>query len=323
MSTKFITDEDKADYFGFLKHHFDQLVTSRVQGGGRQAVKFRPLFHYTSGENLIQIIQSGELWSTQIACLNDTKELVHAVDVLLEAIKERQNGKLRPEFDKLLRTISSILSNANPEVVGIFVSCFSESKDDLSQWRAYGGANGGYALEFKTEELLQYASRMNAYLVPVTYDQTSKNAVMSDILKWSEIFLMRGISASRAPTTDEWIEEFAAFWIEQLTYLAPLLKHESFKGEQEWRLIYQLRPSDLTNLRFTERATMMRRHLPLVFNEKDENDYSSLPISGVMVGPKTYQKLTKIAVGDLLTTKGYSTEEVPVSASEIPYRLAT
>jgi hypothetical protein len=37
------------------------------------------VWHYTTGESLIEIIRTGSLFATQVACLNDTTELRYAV----------------------------------------------------------------------------------------------------------------------------------------------------------------------------------------------------------------------------------------------------
>jgi hypothetical protein len=47
------------------------------------------LWHYTTGDNLIKILESGELWSTQVSCVNDTTEFKHAVQLSRGAFERR------------------------------------------------------------------------------------------------------------------------------------------------------------------------------------------------------------------------------------------
>ena len=47
-----------------------------------------PLYHYTTGTALIQIVKSGELWSTQLSCLNDVTELRYPIEQLREEAHE-------------------------------------------------------------------------------------------------------------------------------------------------------------------------------------------------------------------------------------------
>ena len=47
------------------------------------------LWHYTTGEGLIKIIESGELWSTQVSCLNDATEYRYAIGAARAAFQQR------------------------------------------------------------------------------------------------------------------------------------------------------------------------------------------------------------------------------------------
>ena len=46
-------------------------------------VPIRPLYHYTTGAGLIEILKSGELWSTQLSCLNDASEFLYPIENIL------------------------------------------------------------------------------------------------------------------------------------------------------------------------------------------------------------------------------------------------
>jgi hypothetical protein len=76
---KYITKTDQESYTLFIKRHTHDFWTAKPDS----------LYHYTSGETLIRIVQSGELWTTHIACLNDMKEFVYAFDRLKEHIQTR------------------------------------------------------------------------------------------------------------------------------------------------------------------------------------------------------------------------------------------
>lgn len=313
MAAKYVLPEDQEKYAEFVKHHFFQLASRRP---------FVPLHHYTSGANLISIIKSGEFWATQIACMNDSKELIHAIDLLQNAISERERLGVTDEFAILLAKMRKLLTGTSHEIASPFVICFSERGDDLSQWRAYGGSEGGYAIEFDTKILLDAAVRSNAYLLPVTYDDDAKAIIFTDILKWTETYFMDGLQQGRAPSLEDWADEFAFHWLDSLSYLAPIFKHPTFRDEVEWRWIYLLAPGDVKNLQFIERHSMMTRHLPMKLSEPDANGYNPLPIESIMVGPKFHQRLSQISVGDLLASKGYAIDEIEVKITEIPFRTA-
>src|SRR5579872_4367132 len=61
------------------------------------------LWHYTTGDSLIKIIESGELYATQVSCLNDSTEVRYSAGVLLNAIRvEREKESLSVEVQSLL-----------------------------------------------------------------------------------------------------------------------------------------------------------------------------------------------------------------------------
>ena len=82
---------------------------------------------------------------------------------------------------------------------GVFAACFSESPDDLSQWRAYC-QRGGYCLGFESAAS-QKALRVNATIVRVIYDAREKQKlaealVAATVEAWrSERGLRRGWGA--------------------------------------------------------------------------------------------------------------------------------
>ena len=98
-----------------------------------------PLYHYTTGNGLIEILKSGELWSTQVACLNDSSELLNPIEWLYAKVREKLTSPTSSEVEFLLKQIDRGLSEPKIATEGRFLACFSEDGDDLSQWRAYGG----------------------------------------------------------------------------------------------------------------------------------------------------------------------------------------
>jgi hypothetical protein len=114
-----------------------------------------PLYHYTTGNGLIEIIKSGELWATQVACLNDSSELLYPIELLRAKVCKASKSPISLEVGFLLKQIEEGLSAQTIDTEGRFLSCFSEDGDDLSQWRAYGGGEGGYAIEFDSLHLRQ------------------------------------------------------------------------------------------------------------------------------------------------------------------------
>jgi hypothetical protein len=302
---KYLSKTDQESVAGFLTHYAKRFFL--IPSG--------PLYHYTTGENLTKIVQSGELWATQAACLNDTTELIYSAEELHKRVKARMAVQHDPKIDPLLNRLNKILLEPNAETSPIFVACFSEHKDDLSQWRAYSGGEGGYAIQFDPIKLRQAGFGAEILLVRVEYEPSNHAIMFDDILKWSEQYFLGLEGAQKAPNKEAWIEEFLSYWLRHLAFYAPCLKHPKFRDEREWRLIYYLRPDDPTKMRFRQRQSMMSRHIPLRLAKP-------LPITGVLVGPCRHPRLSRVAVGDLLLTGGYDPNTVKVEITEVPYRVA-
>jgi hypothetical protein len=89
------------------------------------------LYHYTSADGLLGIIQSRQIWPTNALYLNDTSELSHATKILAEEL-EAMPLRLKPNAGTFSMTIP-VYSKDLP--LDHFISSFCEDKDLLSQWR--------------------------------------------------------------------------------------------------------------------------------------------------------------------------------------------
>jgi hypothetical protein len=76
------------------------------------------------------MIESAELWSTQIACLNDTTEIRYGFEELKRLVGQRRAATKEPALGALFERLEEVLSAPHLETAGVFVSCFSEQGDD-------------------------------------------------------------------------------------------------------------------------------------------------------------------------------------------------
>jgi len=98
-----------------------------------------------------------------------------------------------------------------------------------------------------------------------------------------------------------------------------MVKDAAFRHENEYRIVHELQGHEMGQLRFKQRATLMSRHLPLIFPPQSYATQSQLlPIAEVMVGPSRHKEISRVSVETLLRQKGY---QVPVTASKIPFQL--
>lgn len=170
------------------------------------------LFHYTSADGLIGILQNEEIWGTAYYCANDESELVTGKGILTP-IFSLATHKMIEANDPLVQTFSArgvdiveyargfeqkIVAHAL-SLLCAYITCFCNptgaedfSHGLLSQWRGYG-ADGGYALQFSRKKLLaaiekaNNAQGLNYQLQDVHY--TAANPLKVEVLSHTDAFL--------------------------------------------------------------------------------------------------------------------------------------
>ena len=184
-----------------------------------------------------------------------------------------------------------------------FVGSLSERGNWLSQWRGYGGGEGGFSIGFD-RVALQRALKVNdsnrsaepyTSLRPVCYKPVAhKSAVKYAAKKTYELFKRAG---------PEKIGEFLDLWHDVLGEIAPLIKDPAFAEEREWRLMRLVNydSCDLKALEFSNSQSMLKRHFKLNI-AKD----GRLPINEIMVGPSRHQQVSVHSLYALLLHKGYN-----------------
>lgn len=129
------------------------------------------LFHYTNAAGLLGILKGHSFWATDYRFLNDAQEAVYARDIFIEEVEAVENPALQPghpvhddpaAFAPAFNEFKeSLIQELNSPSRPVYVTCFCESGDLLSQWRAYG-AGHGYAIEVKADALLGVVQQLAA-----------------------------------------------------------------------------------------------------------------------------------------------------------------
>lgn len=196
------------------------------------------LFHYTTEAGLLGIVESRQLWATDIRFLNDAQEGIYGYELIADAVREMESPTLNPTHwahqhgERAVGTFNKyrdmVLEQLNDGGFGVFVTCFCESGDLLSQWRAYG-ADHGYAIEFRAEPLLAAMSQVATYvgasgLARVRYGADDAADVIERAVQAVGRFNLNH------PGVKAWHKAL------ELTALLATIKHPSFQEEREWRL---------------------------------------------------------------------------------------
>lgn len=223
------------------------------------------LWHYTSLEAFHGIVSNNRMWATDVRYLNDRDELLHArsiADELIEAAPELDDeGYPIKEWLSLARRL------AETKGLQIFVICFTELEDDLSQWRAYSHASSGVSAAFDLRSV-RPDPVLNSLVAfaPCIYPPEAKAAMMEAALRhfidevrnfYKRVYELacQGNPANRQsrdkrevvkrfldanPGEKRTLEQYlsAVVWTRiHYLHVAALSKNFSFHGEREWRLV--------------------------------------------------------------------------------------
>ncbi|TBW13193.1 DUF2971 domain-containing protein [Azotobacter chroococcum subsp. isscasi] len=271
------------------------------------------LCHYTSLEGAIGIISGRDLWLTNSCFSNDDEEMNYGyrlVDEILDDLRQvATNDGDGTRVDWLGRLADRIASSRGDQV---YVCCFCEKDNLLSQWRGYAENGGGISIEFDPGGFTPFTGVESPHglmrLWKVFYDREQQHKIVRaciDYPYWA------------AHGDDEKIP----FIADALQFFIPTFKNADFRDEQERRLIFTPYPTAMPKPRFRTRRGLLVPYFSLqeLSNPTGVRDPNfRLPIRSILVGPSPHRALNLQSTRLMLDTNECS--HVPAQASPTPYR---
>ncbi len=296
------------------------------------------LFHYTTAEGLLGMLQSRQLWATNVRFMNDTSEMGHGIDLVREIFKAIEpdvvgRSSIRKlAFEMARSAIDDMVADAERFTKHFAVS-FCTNGNLLSQWRGYGQLGGGFAVGFTPAGLGRYAAEivpaftgdsqiLAPFLRRVVYDDQDQRTL---IYKWIK-FLVETLAAlkdSNSMTSQDLWTTGPAGVVARLIYECLVcFKHHGFAEEGEWRLIQQGRigREDICKVAFRARSGRLVSYAPLTFDGKTDAPANMLPVKAVVYGPTLDSEAAERAVRWLLENYGFAPDAVHIEASGIPFK---
>ncbi len=275
------------------------------------------LFHYTTTIGLLGISTSKKIWATDIRYFNDPKEFQHTLDIIHLIIEDfykvsddpKELEGLAYDFIEYLRI--NLGRKWNPEV---YVVSFTEEGDLLSQWRGYC-PKGGFSIGFDFDLLSQIAEIHDSDLLPCVYDPKIKKQIIQELLAFNNKKYVEAKDGNKQHDSDQLMHTITNEFIISLYAIAPMLKHESFKEEKEWRIVSsRLRVQPEINFRASESKIIPYIEISLCQVEEEVN------FKSIYCGLDSANQLSKKAVMQLLRKNRLP--EYAFKLSKTPYRSA-
>ncbi|MES2019578.1 MAG: DUF2971 domain-containing protein [Pseudomonadota bacterium] len=287
------------------------------------------IYHYTSLDGFRGIIESEDMWLTESAFLNDASEVIHGMQISQEIFKT-----LQIESEPIKGYLSDVIHTPIDKRPRINIGCFSNARNNLSQWRGYGG-DVGISIGFEVKSFMRAFGYPDCKLGSVLYDEEKKRSLIKTFfLFYCEAYrrdLNRTIKVLQRDMTRKDHLPITGYdtGIHSLYFeLITACKHSDFVDEHEVRLFYAEYSETLNWANLSSAKTRFRKGngflAPYTTIEdiriSRQNNYKKerLPIDEVMIGPSPSADLAAISVRRFLDNQGYS--NIPVRTSTSPYR---
>ena len=161
------------------------------------------LYHYTSQDGLLGIVNKRAIWMTDIRYLNDSQEFSYAVSLFESLISERQvkfpynpyrniraMGGKSEDLEKVddskayaLHEIHELLSDSL-QFLGrhYYIFSLSSKPDLLSQWRGYCPNGSGFSIGFDCREIKKIAKKIGMFFAPCIYKEADQIKILTSLL---------------------------------------------------------------------------------------------------------------------------------------------
>jgi len=287
--------------------------------------------HYTSAEAALNIIRNKRMWMRNTTCMSDYSEVQHGVRILRTIFSDEATKK---EFSSALDACSP---NIATEAISIFdhllqdillntyISSVSEHDDNedlhgrLSMWRAFGGNTTRVAIVISVPWFSGGSQALNLMFSPVAYlKEDEVHAEFKKVIKNIQDNCDFLRSVDRSVVVSQVFHTLLAG--------VTCLKHEGFREEREWRVIYAPRrtPSPLMEHSIEIIGGIPQPVYKMPLDVKVSPALADLDISRLfdhlIIGPSPYPWVVYQAFVEELTKAGVPEAEKRVRMSGIPIR---
>lgn len=314
-----------------LKRQVYNKVTINNKGLNPVANSPDEISHYCTLYTLKNIIESRRLRFSSVKYLNDETEYIHLIDVFRYTVE-----KLRSQIDKRLysciteKEFIADLKNYSqtykinaqdfirsyPKECNVYTCSFSTSNDSLALFRAYGSEQTGCAINFElNDDLISTAPDTSVFSGNVLYSNQEKADILSFLIKEiNKIWI--NYTCDTAKSNENGINyetNILSDLKDLLNMLRVFFKDESFKSEEEFRIVFVISRDFARNSNydfgFFRRGTLMIPYFDIYYNSQN--------LKSINLGP--YMKgVEKDSLGEVLCHYGFNS--VDIVSSAIPLR---
>lgn len=253
------------------------------------------VYHYASLDVAVKILNSFEMWCTNVAFSTDPFEGVHGEGVI--------DAVCTADPDLLMRGARKLVA----EEIDGYATCFSVDADEDTKWRTYGANGTGVSIGFDVDVL---SKRENVAFCRVEYDESQQKRVAKKLL---DLFRGRLLAAKSRPPRQRGLAYVLTL---SFVVLRARMKRSAYSVEREYRLLDAL-PKDErkhdTKLEYFDRGG---RSVPFfrVKLRDSSGEGADQPIREVRVGPCLDFAVAESAIKN---TVAYQMRSFPIRHSQV------
>lgn len=289
------------------------------------------IYHYTNDVGLRGILETGQLWLSDIFNLNDPSELTHGFSLAVDILKRKAaNGS-----EETKQFLESLENFSKPErfmnAGNYFICSFSSRGNELGQWRAYADNGRGYAIGFEAKALemafvsngcddpappAQAPKKGRPFLgtFPLTYSDSRLTEIYTEIIDrmFALISLPHGRDLTH-PVRVSFLAKLATTLVVRVLLAGLHFKHEAYNNEMEYRFLEGHGRMERWQVKLRPRPYSLTR-----YREFHWKRTAAKAIKHIVVGPAAdHQKGFQFAQD---CVRMFCSYPVDITSSHIPYR---
>lgn len=254
-------------------------LTEAIEFGAFHRFDLEPddvIYHYTSLDAFMQIMESDVFHATEYHYLNDMDEMQFVDNVLMEVLHEEFKDASNPRmfYEYVMDAMQAMKLKVESLENSYYVISFSASRDNLTLWSEF--AHYGCNLGIKPFDFLASIDKKAVYSGYVFYTRLEqKNVIRHAIVEVFEHYFekpyleMGSLSAYLDQMTEDELAYVAASVVELAYYYGMAMKDELYAAENEYRIVFSGKDEDVRYRRrdnllipYIERQADMSRNFP-------------------------------------------------------------
>ncbi|MBC9943797.1 DUF2971 domain-containing protein [Leucobacter sp. cx-328] len=301
-------------------------------------------WHYTTAAGFKGIVENDFLLAGPASQMNDSREIIEGYDAVRTLVLPPEVSSNAHARAELLECLGS-LEDAMEAMHSLFSLSASSNGDNLSLWRAYGGA-GSYAIRLDHEASLfpivdvdRLDQRLTKEAIPgLELHEPFPHAAAKVLKDWKPVDYTMESAKKHAKMFDASVasgglQDWQKKMIEDYKYdLFARIKHSSFSAEEEVRKTFRVAPS-LAFDYFLGAGSTLKRFIKVGYSldqklgeASNAGDFvlwncmpepEKLPILEVKLSPTGHQPSAVETAKSFLALHGHT--DIPVSFSASPF----